>query len=62
VEYVVIERTKELKDEKEKVDRLLKLKTDFVNQLSHDLRTPLTPLKILLPIIKEQIKDEELLK
>ena len=38
---------------------LLKIKTDFMNQAAHDLRTPLTPIMTLIPIIKEQVKDEK---
>ena len=45
LEQRVIERTVE-------INRLLKLKNKFINSISHDLGTPLTPLVSLLPIIK----------
>lgn len=46
----VIERTVE-------INRLLKHKIRFIDNLSHDLATPLTPLVTLLPMIKENIDD-----
>lgn len=39
---------------------LLKTKTDFMNQVAHDLRTPLTPIITLLPIIKGKVADQKL--
>ena len=42
------------------VEKLLRQKDEFVSQLGHDLKTPLTPLNILLPIVKEQEKDPKL--
>ena len=50
LEQKVIERTVE-------VNRLLLHKTKFIDSLSHDLGTPLTPLIALLPLIKEEVKD-----
>lgn len=50
LERRVIERTVE-------VNRLLRHKTKFIDNLSHDLGTPLTPLITLLPAIKEDITD-----
>jgi len=47
----------------QEVDRLMKQKDDFINQLGHDLKTPLTPMMVLLPILKEKVeekKDDEL--
>ena len=52
LEQRVIDRTLE-------VNRLLLHKTRFVDNLSHDLGTPLTPLMTLLPIIKEEVKNPE---
>jgi signal transduction histidine kinase len=46
----VIERTVE-------VNRLLKHKIRFIDSLSHDLGTPLTPLLALLPEIKNGLTD-----
>ncbi len=50
LEQRVIERTVE-------VNRLLKDKIRFIDNLSHDLGTPLTPIITLLPIIKSEISD-----
>ncbi|MEF8880016.1 MAG: ATP-binding protein [Candidatus Thermoplasmatota archaeon] len=43
----------------EQVRKLLKQKEEFINQLGHDLKTPLTPLNTLLPMIKENVDDEK---
>lgn len=51
----VLERTVEIR-------RLLIHKNRFIDNLSHDLGTPLTPLITLLPVIKEEIKDENTIK
>ena len=48
LENRVIERTVE-------VNRLLIHKNRFIDNLSHDLGTPLTPLITLLPAIKENV-------
>jgi len=53
----VIERTVE-------INRLLRHKSKFIDNLSHDLATPITPLISLLPIIREEItkpKTKELM-
>ncbi len=52
LEQKVNERTKE-------VEKLLKLKDEFIGQLGHDLKTPITPLNTLLPIIYERTEDKE---
>jgi signal transduction histidine kinase len=52
LEQRVIERTVE-------VNKLLKHKIKFIDSLSHDLATPLTPLISMLPLIKEDIKKKE---
>jgi len=52
LEQRVIDRTVE-------VNRLLLHKTKFVDNLAHDLGTPLTPLMALLPIIKEDAEKLE---
>ena len=39
------------------IEQLLKQKDDFINQLGHDLKTPITPLNTLLPIVRKRVKD-----
>lgn len=50
LENRVIERTVE-------VNKLLIHKNRFIDNLSHDLGTPLTPLVTLLPAVKDEISD-----
>jgi PAS domain S-box-containing protein len=51
---------KKIKERTDDVEKLLKQKDEFIDQLGHDLKTPLTPLIILLPIIKAREKDPHL--
>lgn len=53
LELKVRERTAE-------IEKLLKQKDDFIWQLSHDLKSPLTPILGLLPTIQEEEKDPKL--
>ncbi len=48
-----------VKERSNEIEKLLKQKDEFIDQLSHDLKNPLTPLTTLLPIIKKNIKDEK---
>jgi len=41
------------------INRLLKNKARFIDNLSHDLATPITPLISLLPIIKDDLQNED---
>lgn len=41
------------------VSKLLRQKDDFINQLGHDLKTPLTPLIALLPHLVREETDSE---
>ena len=50
LEKKVVERTVEY-------NRLLKEKNKFIDNLSHDLATPLTPLISLLPMLREDLKN-----
>ncbi|MCP4266497.1 MAG: hybrid sensor histidine kinase/response regulator [Candidatus Brocadiaceae bacterium] len=67
-------RTKQLQDQLEtmnheleerveqrttEISQLLQQKDAFVNQLSHDLKTPLTPLVALLPMVESRTDDPE---
>ena len=51
-----------VKERTTEVEMLLQQKDEFINQLSHDLKTPLTPLNTLLPIIKQREHDPKLLE
>ena len=53
LEMKVKERTAE-------INRLLKQKDDFINQLGHDLKNPLTPILNLLPLIKDKVSDDQI--
>ncbi|HMA82734.1 MAG TPA: PAS domain S-box protein, partial [Candidatus Thermoplasmatota archaeon] len=52
LEQKVEKRTKDIK-------HLLKQKDEFINQLGHDLKNPLSPFIHLLPILKKHIKTEK---
>jgi signal transduction histidine kinase len=41
------------------INRLIQHKSRFIDNLSHDLATPITPLISLLPIIKDELTNEE---
>lgn len=41
------------------INRLLHHKSQFIDNLSHDLSTPITPLISLLPLIKEELINEK---
>ncbi|HWQ64126.1 MAG TPA: PAS domain S-box protein [Methanospirillum sp.] len=43
-----------VKERTEQVLKLMKQKDDFITQLGHDLKTPLTPLRALLPALIEE--------
>jgi len=43
-----------------KIETLLKHKDDFIAQLGHDLKSPLTPLIGLLPMVEEEEQDPKL--
>lgn len=48
---------KRVKDRTKEVDELLKQKDEFINQLGHDLKTPLMPLTTLIPLLELKEKD-----
>ena len=52
LEQKVKERTLE-------IESLLKQKNDFINQLGHDLKTPLGPLINLIPLLKRKEKNSK---
>jgi len=48
---------KKVKERTVEIERLLKQKDEFIGQLGHDLKTPLTPMMTLLPLLRKQMKD-----
>lgn len=52
------ELDRRVRDRTEQVIRLIKQKDEFITQLGHDLKTPLTPLRALLPILIEEEPDQ----
>jgi PAS domain S-box-containing protein len=55
------ELERKVEDRTAEIARLIEQKDEFINQLGHDLKTPLTPMMALLPQLKEShSKPEEL--
>ncbi len=54
LEDKVKERTSELEDANKNIVKLLDSKTEFLNRVAHDLRTPLTPISILTDILMKK--------
>lgn len=48
-----------VKERTAEIDGLLEQRDEFVSKLGHDLRTPLTPLIGLLPLVEAREKDEK---
>jgi len=46
-----------LQERNAEVEKLLKQKDELVKQLGHDLKNPLNPLLILLPLVEERVQD-----
>jgi signal transduction histidine kinase len=53
---------KRIKERTEEIEHLLKQKDEFINQLSHDLKSPLMPLTVLIPILEKKETDENKLE
>ncbi len=51
------ELERKVEEQTAQVKALLKQKDEFINQLGHDLKNPLTPLVTLLPIIEKKQTD-----
>ena len=51
----------ELQQANNKILNLMKVRTEFISRAAHDLRTPITPIMLLLPTIKKRIKDKDVL-
>ncbi len=54
-EKIIIELLKKT----DEVKKLIQQKDGFINQLGHDLKTPLTPMLALLPLLGKRITDEK---
>jgi len=50
---------KKVHERTEEIRKLLKQKDEFIYQLGHDLKTPLTPLNSLLPVVRKKLEDEQ---
>lgn len=48
-----------VKKRTERIEKLLKQKDQFVNQLGHDLKNPLGPLTNLVPLVKKHTPNQE---
>ncbi len=59
LEERVRERTRDLEESKEQVEQLLIQKDQFIYQIAHDLRTPLTPVVAMLPLLIIGITDPD---
>jgi len=51
-----------VKERTEEVEKLLQQKDEFIKQLGHDLKSPLTPLIGLLPILEKHEDDPKLVE
>jgi len=49
----------EVEQRTQKIRKLVEQKDGFITQLSHDLKTPLTPIMALLPILKDSLRTEK---
>ncbi|MEF8849107.1 MAG: PAS domain S-box protein, partial [Candidatus Thermoplasmatota archaeon] len=48
-----------VKEKTQRIEKLLKQKEEFIDQLGHDLKNPLTPLLTLLPLMKRETQNEK---
>ena len=55
-----LDAKQKLKEKNVELKRLMQQKDDFIIQLGHDLKTPLTPLLSLLPMIEKREQDPKL--
>ena len=62
LQVVNSELERKVDDRTAEISSLLKQKDEFINQLGHDLKNPLTPLTTLLPVLKKQVSDTKSLE
>ena len=48
-----------VKERTGEIEHLLKIKDEFIHQLSHDLKNPLTPLVNLIPLLEKDLQDKQ---
>ncbi len=60
LEREVRERTLDLERRNEELRRANKVKDDFLGMLSHELRTPITPIKGYIEILRDHVEEEAL--
>ncbi|MFW6283730.1 MAG: sensor histidine kinase [Minisyncoccales bacterium] len=53
---------KEIIKQKREYEQKLKKKESLINRIVHDLKSPLLPLKILLPLVENKMRDQHLKK
>lgn len=58
VQELNIQLENKVKQRTHQIERLLKQKDEFINQLGHDLKNPLTPLTTLLPLLRKRVDDK----
>lgn len=58
---IAIERTKQLESQMAELERLNQLKDDFLSQISHDLRTPLTNIKMSIQMLEVVLEQQGML-
>lgn len=59
LETKVQDHANDLEDKKNEIQQLLIQKDEFIYQLAHDLRTPLTPVVAMLPLLTAGIQDHD---
>lgn len=57
--YEVEQLSGKLQEQNRLVEQLITQKELFITQLAHDLRTPLTPVMVMLPLLSEGIADPD---
>jgi len=60
LEREVRERTLDLERRNEELRRADKVKDDFLGMLSHELRTPITPIKGYIELLRDHVEEETL--
>ncbi|MDD1729407.1 MAG: PAS domain-containing sensor histidine kinase [Methanospirillum sp.] len=59
IEEQLREQIRDGQEKRVEIDQLLKQKDEFIYQLAHDLRTPLTPVVAMLPLLAIGIQDPD---